>query len=123
MATDGITFDCPYCLTRDIEISKKEVDRAIRNRNMTDDKIMIGCPKCSKVLVISGDSTNAIQEWKPEVNKDCCCVPWLTDDVIRMPAGVIRECGVKFRPGGGGPAIGKFDYMVKYGIDPEIYFR
>lgn len=118
----GLPFNCPYC-NSDVEVSERNLKLTLRNRNKMGGKALAACPKCCRVIEVTGPLADDVQEWNPEVNDDCCCVPFLEDAAIRIPNGIINEGGVKYRPGGGGPLRGKWEYMHEYGMDPECYFR
>jgi hypothetical protein len=112
---------CPVC-EEDIIISPREIKLAVRHKGSTGGKALVSCPMCSRVLVLLGDAPvedAALEAWIPNVD-DTMCVPMLSDAAIRIPAGEGDELGAKvYRPGGGGPALPKRQYMARYGIDPE----
>jgi hypothetical protein len=122
---DGLDIICPVC-EEDIVISTREIKLAVRHKGSTGGKALVSCPHCSRVLVLPADAPEddaALDAWLPSV-ADTMCVPMLSDEAIRIPAGMADELGKKvYRPGGGGPALPKRLYMARYGIDPENALR
>jgi len=116
---------CQVC-EEDIVISEREIKLAVRHKAATGGNALISCPHCSRVLVLPADAPEddvALEAWLPSV-ADTMCVPMLSDTAIRIPAGVAEELGAKvYRPGGGGPALAKRAYMLRYGINPENALR
>ena len=110
---------CPVCES-DITLAARDIKLAYRHK--TSGKTLIGCPNCARVLELPmPDELDAGLEEYISTVEDCCCVPLLDEDVVRIPAGYAAQLGKKmYRPGGGGPSLAKRDYMAKYGIDPEI---
>jgi hypothetical protein len=112
---------CPVC-EADVVITAREIKLASQHRKETVDKVMVSCPECCRTLVLpdpipEGDAE--LEAWITSV-EDCCCVPMLNDENVRMPAGMENNLGKKiYRPGGGGPQLMKRAYMARYGIDPE----
>jgi hypothetical protein len=116
-----ILIICPIC-EEDIVISERELKIASQHRKETGGKVLISCPKCHRVLALPNplpEGEAELEEWATSV-EDCCCVPLLNDEDVRMPNGCIDNLGKKvYRPGGGGPALMKRAYMFRYGINPE----
>ncbi|MCK9569466.1 hypothetical protein M0R72_11050 [Candidatus Pacearchaeota archaeon] len=112
---------CPVC-EEDISIAEREIKLAVRHKAATGGKALISCPLCSRVLVLPEpvpEDDAALDAWIPSV-ADTMCVAMLNDEAIRIPAGMQNDLGKKaYRPGGGGPALSKREYMARYGIDPE----
>lgn len=112
---------CPVC-ENDIIVSPRDVLMAVRHKQSTGGRALVGCPVCNRSLVLpEGMPEGAVElgAWLGYI-EDVTCVPLLNDSDVRLPAGVIDNLGKKtYRPGGGGPALMKRPYMLKYGIDPE----
>lgn len=110
---------CPIC-EADISIADREVRLASQHR--ASGKVLVSCPECCRVLALPEPipaGSAELEAWITSV-EDCCCVPFLNDDVVRIPAGSENVLGKKvYRPGGGGPGLMKRAYMARYGIDPE----
>lgn len=122
---DFHTF-CPFNEEHELTFSEKEIARAKRFRNKSGGKIMVACPfDCRALAITKSDGTmpDDVEAWIPD-ESDAICVPLLNDTVIRMPAGFVLEAGVKlYRPGGGGPLLGRREYMFAHGIDPECHLN
>lgn len=115
-----IMIVCPVC-EEDITLAARDIKLAYRHK--TAGKTLIGCPNCARVLVLPVDGLKDDAELDAYISSvdDCCCIPLLDEDVVRIPAGFVAQLGKKmYRAGGGGPLLAKRDYMAKYGIDPEI---
>lgn len=116
-----ISTICPVC-EADITISDREVRLASQHRGETGGKVLVSCPECCRVLALPDPiptGSAELEAWITSV-EDCCCVPLLNDDLVRIPAGQENNLGKKvYRPGGGGPTLMKRAYMARYGIDPE----
>lgn len=116
-----ITTICPVC-EEDITISPRELKIASQHRAETGGRVLVSCPNCCRVLALPDpipEGEAELEAWAADVS-DCCCVPLLNDEDVRMPNGCINNLGKKvYRPGGGGPALMKRAYMARYGIDPE----
>lgn len=112
---------CPVC-EEDITISAREIKIASQHRKETGGKVLVSCPECCRTLVLPDpipEGEAELEEWTVSV-KDCCCVPLLSDDDVKMPNGPEDRLGKKlWRPGGGGPSLMKRPYMFRYGINPE----
>ena len=112
---------CPVC-EENITLAARDIKLAYRHK--TSGKTLIGCPNCAMVLELPlPDELEDDAELEAYISsvEDCCCVPLLDEDVVRIPAGYTAQLGKRmYRPGGGGPSLAKRDYMAKYGIDPEI---
>jgi hypothetical protein len=116
-----ITTDCPIC-EEEITITGREIKLASQHRKETGGKVLVSCPKCCRVVALPDpipDGEAELEEWATDI-KDCCCVPILNEEDVRLPNGIIDNQGKKaWRPGGGGPALMKRLYMFRYGINPE----
>ena len=112
---------CPVC-EEDIIISPRELKIASQHRSETGGRVLVSCPNCCRVLVLPDpipEGEAELEAWITSVD-ECCCVPLLNDEDVKMPNGCIDNLGKKvYRPGGGGPALMKRAYMARYGIDPE----
>lgn len=115
---------CPVC-EKDVILLGRELKLAFSHRKMTGGNPLIGCPHCARVLrlpdeMVALKDDAELDQYVSSV-ENCCCVPMLDDDQIRKPAGTITEMNAKkYRPGGGGQALPKRLYMLRYGVDPEI---
>lgn len=116
-----ITTICPIC-EEDIIISPRELKIASQHRKETGGKVLVSCPECCRVLALPDpipEGEAELEAWSTSV-EDCCCVPLLNDEDVRLPNGPIDNQGKKiWRPGSGGPALMKRAYMYRYGINPE----
>lgn len=119
----GLKIICPSC-EEDVEITEREQKMAVMFKSHSEGIPMTSCPKCCRVLKITGAGLpENIEEWNPNVD-DMFCVPLLDDTVARIPAGYVAEGGhIKYRPGSGGPLLAKRDYMYMYGYNPECYLK
>ena len=112
---------CTVC-ENDITISGREILLASRQKAVTGNRVLVGCPSCFRSLVLpEGAPTedSALDAWVGNV-ADTMCVPMLNEEDIRLPNGCIDNLGKKvYRPGGCGSALQKRQYMFKYGMDPE----
>lgn len=112
---------CPIC-EEDITISSRELKISSQHRKETGGKVLVSCPNCCRVLALPDpipEEEAELEAWSTSV-EDCCCVPLLNDEDVRIPNGVMDNLGKKaYRPGGGGPALMKRAYMARYGINPE----
>jgi len=116
---------CPVCET-DIVIAAREIKLASQHRKETGGRVLVSCLNCCRVLALPGpipEGEAELEEWATSV-EDCCCVPLLNDEDVRMPNGCIDNLGKKvYRPGGGGQALTKRAYMARYGIDPDAAWK
>jgi hypothetical protein len=116
-----ISTICPVC-EADIVISARELKIASQHRAETGGRVLVSCPECCRVLALPDpipEGEAELEAWSTSV-EDCCCVPLLNDEDVRIPNGVMDNLGKKaYRPGGGGPALMKRAYMARYGINPE----
>lgn len=112
---------CPTC-EEDITLAARDIKLAFRHPYKG--QVLIGCPECARVMVLPlpDEIMTDIELAAYTTNiDDVACVPLLDGDAVRLPAGYTEQLGKKmYRPGGGGPALMKRDYMARYGIDPEI---
>lgn len=112
---------CAVC-ENDIVIPGREILLASRQKATTGSRVLVGCPRCFRALVLPEGSPvdeTALEAWIGSI-EDTMCVPMLNEEDIRLPSGMIDNLGKKaYRPGGGGPALQRRPYMFKYGIDPE----
>ncbi|MFA7164602.1 MAG: hypothetical protein WC124_01980 [Desulfoplanes sp.] len=123
----NITIECPAC-ERDTVITDKMIKSGIRHSKDLG-RIFVWCDQCCRVLVMpDGIPTEgmALDQWitsEAENPDDCCgCVPLLDETPGITPTGSTGDLGVmKYIPGNGGKAIGKWDYMAAYGINPECH--
>ncbi len=126
----NIKIDCPVC-EEEVEISARDIRLAIQHKNKTGGKALVSCPECCRVLVLPEgvpESGDALEEWvtkEAENPEDCCgCVPVLDENVVKTPTGGYKDLNVwYYRPGGGGNALRKREYMLEYGINPECYMN
>ena len=116
-----IVTDCPVC-EEEITITGREIKLASQHRAETGGRVLVSCPNCCRVLAMPDpipEGEAELEAWSTSVD-ECCCVPLLNSDLVRMPAGSENNLGKKvYRPGGGGPTLMKRPYMARYGIDPE----
>ena len=116
---------CPIC-EESVTISSRELKIASQHRTETGGRVLVSCSNCCRVLALPDpipEGEAGLEAWATSV-EDCCCVPLLDDEDVRMPNGVINNIGKKvYRPGGGGPALMKRPYMARYGIDPEAAWK
>ena len=119
---DELNTICPVC-EQDISISARELLIAARMKENTGGRALTGCPLCARALVLPEaiPTTEAmLEQWLGNI-EDVLCVPLLNDIDVRLPNGYLENLGARtWRPGGGGPALAKRPYMLKYGVDPEI---
>ena len=117
-----LSIDCPVC-ERAIEISEREMRLAAQHKRSTGNKLLVSCPKCCRVLEMTGIQPENVQEWIVNLD-DIICVPFLDDTYVKLPAGYQLIMGLKmYRPGGGGKLLRKREYMFQYGMDPECRLK
>jgi hypothetical protein len=118
----GLAIDCPIC-ERAIEILEREMKLAVQHKRSTGDKPLVSCPKCCRVMELTGPLPENVQEWLVNLD-DIICVPFLDDTYVKLPAGYQLIQGLKmYRPGGGGKLLRRRDYMYQYGMDPECRLK
>lgn len=114
------------CCDRDVTITARDILRGILHRKETDDKVLVGCPYCHTALVMDESmptDTPLFEKWVIE-NKDSLnwlpCVPFLDNTILAEPAGsVVIGHKTKYRAGAGTELLTRYEYMVKFGQDPE----
>lgn len=126
----GINTICgnPGC-DKDITLPGAKVKRAIMRRKYTNGTAMIGCPECAHVMLLPDDiptKPDMLEEYIlvfEESGNYLECIPLLDSAHAFLPSGFEIQAGTtKYRSGNGGPFLDKYQYMVQYGIDPEIAY-
>lgn len=128
MITDIKTI-CPNpgC-DKDIELKAGKIRRAIMRKNETGNRALIGCPVCARVMIIPDEvsSEELFDVYISNVNSGYMqgvlgCVPWLENTQAILPNGHITQAGeTLYKAGDGSKPLNKYEYMLKFGIDPEI---
>ena len=68
-----------------------------------------------------GSTGRAWAEGAAEEANSLECVPYIDSLTLILPEGHTIQAGTTmYIPGNGGPALDKYAYMLKYGIDPSI---
>jgi hypothetical protein len=117
---------CPIC-EKDITIKARDIKLAVQHIKETNNKLLVGCPECCRVLLIPEKLPEGgyLDEWIATIaeNDDWCgCVPLLDPTQAKIPNGSYSDLGVTmYRPGSGGAPMRKRAYMLLYGIDPECH--
>jgi hypothetical protein len=121
---------CPDC-TMESTITDSSVRRAMMLRSQTKGFALIACPNCAHVLKLDQvpakiDDVKVLDEWIAQydikVNDSWLpCLPLLDPMNAKMPNGYVKHLNVKYwTPGDDTQAIPAIQYMLKYGIEPEL---
>jgi hypothetical protein len=116
----NVEVECPVC-EESITITERDMRLAIQHKAETGETPLVSCSNCCRCLVLpdAPQDMDALAEWKPDVSGETC-VPFLDDEFIREPNGVVTHLGAKtYTSGGGTTGLTKRAYMYKYGINPE----
>lgn len=118
------------CCDEDVIITNREILRGVLHRKETAGKVLVGCPWCHTALVMDESmptDTPLFEAWVIENEKDADwqpCVPFLDTTILMEPVGsVVIGKKTKYRAGAGGPLLTRYQYMIKYGTDPEGALR
>jgi len=115
---------CPVCES-DIEIPSRDIQLAVKQKEKTAGKTIIGCPACARVLVIEDAPEKDISQWVEKVSADedwLGCIPLMDPEQAKIPTGTVGDLAfLRYKPGGGGEPLPRREYMVRYGIDPKIH--
>ena len=126
----GINTICgnPGC-DKDITFAGAKISRAVMRRKYTNGIAIIGCPACAHVNLLPEDiptKPDMLEEYIVQFEESgnyLECIPLLDNANAFLPSGYEIQAGTtKYRSGNGGPFLDKYQYMVKYGIDPEIAY-
>lgn len=123
-----ISVLCPnFGCDKEIVLDSARIKRAILRKEQMKGKALIGCPECAHVMVIPDDvlSENKLfEQWAEGAAEEANsleCVPYIDSLTLILPEGHTIQAGTTmYIPGNGGPALDKYAYMLKYGIDPSI---
>ncbi|VVB62773.1 Uncharacterised protein [uncultured archaeon] len=117
------------CCDQVVKISATQIVRGIMHMKLGETRgaVLVGCPFCSTALVMNPDMPTdfpSFQKWvienadNPDWN---ACVPFLDERILAEPAGTVVIGGkTMYRAGAGGPLLDRYQYMVQFGIDPEM---
>ena len=117
------------CCDQEVKISVAQILRGIMHEKLgeTAGRVLVGCPNCSTALVMDPAMPTdfpLFQKWVVQQEEDPDwnpCVPLLDERIAAEPNGSVTIGGkTQYRPGDGGPLLNRYQYMMKYGIDPEM---
>jgi hypothetical protein len=114
------------CCDEDVIITARDILRGVLHRKETLNKVLVGCPYCHTALQMDESmptDTPLFEKWVNE-NKDDInwlpCVPFLDNTILAEPAGsAVIGHKTKYRAGAGTDLLTRYEYMVKFGQDPE----
>lgn len=112
---------------KEIVLDSARIKRAVMRKEQMGGHVLIGCPECGHVMEVPDVPTDDVlfKQWAEdaaEKENEIECVPFIDSLTLILPNGHTIEAGTtKYTPGSGsGPALDKYQYMLKYGIDPSI---
>ena len=117
------------CCDQVVKISATQIVRGIMHEKLgeTLGRVLVGCPYCSTALVMDPNMPTDMPEFQKwvvaqEDNPDWNpCVPLLDERIAAEPNGSVTINGkTKYRSGAGDELLDRYQYMLKYGIDPEM---
>jgi len=123
-----IIIECPACY-RDTVITERMLRSGIKHSKDIG-AILVWCADhCCRVIrvpVAVPTEDSEFSKWIQNESENPAdmmkCVPMIDATQARTPTGSTGDLGVlRYQPGGGGPALDKWAYMVAYGINPECH--
>ena len=111
---------------KDISLDAARIKRALLRKGQMNGKALIGCPECAHVMVLPDipSEDTLFEQWATdaaEKGNEIECVPFIDSLTLILPNGHTDQAGTTmYTPGSGGQALDKYQYMLKFGIDPSI---
>ena len=124
----SISILCPNMgCDKGVVLADEKIKRAVLRKKQTGGQALIGCPACAHVMILPDiiSTEELFKEFIATMDAEGGwlegCVPMLDDTQAVMPAGHVTQAGTTlYRPGNGSGLFNKYEYMMKFGIDPEI---
>jgi hypothetical protein len=126
--TEEIEVMVPCC-DQVVKISATQIIRGIMHMKLgeTQGAVLVGCPYCSTALKMDPQMPTDMPEFEKwvkaqEDNPDWnACVPFLDERILAEPTGTVVIGGrTMYRSGAGSPLLNRYQYMMEFGIDPEM---